>query len=396
MKTAYFHCFAGASGDMIAGALLDAGGDFARLESELSKLGIPDYGISADRVTKNGIVGTKFTVTLTGGQPLRKLPDIEKIISSSGLGSGIKKRSMEIFWLLAEAESAVHGIPLEEVHFHEVGAVDAMVDILSACILLEDLGIEKVFSSPLHLGSGTIQTAHGKLPVPAPATLEILKGKPVYSTGINSELTTPTGAAIISAMAESFIPIPLMNLESAGYGAGTRDLPLPNLLRVLIGELKEESRLTDSIICLETNIDDMNPELFPHVMEKLLENGALDVYLQPVIMKKSRPGNLLTVLGEHRDEEKLARILFSETTTSGIRINTMRRRKLARETVPVATEFGDVVVKVHYREGEVITLSPEYESCRKVAEKVKVPVKEVYRAAEAEAGKKFKKLKKMR
>jgi uncharacterized protein (TIGR00299 family) protein len=266
---------------------------------------------------------------------------------------------------------------------------------VSACITLKDLGVERVFSSPLHLGTGYVDTMHGKLPVPAPATMEILKEKPVYSTGINSELTTPTGAAIISVIAEDFINIPSMNLESTGYGAGTRDLPVPNLLRILTGELIEERHLKDTISCLETNIDDMNPEFFPYVMDKLMKNGALDVYLQPVIMKKSRPGTLLKVLTHYRNEEKLADIIFRETTTSGIRFSTLRRRKLARETGSVATPFGEVAVKVHYREGEVITLSPEYESCKKIADKAEIPIKEVYTAAQSAAEKKFKNLKKL-
>jgi uncharacterized protein (TIGR00299 family) protein len=395
MKTAYFHCFAGISGDMITGALLDAGADFSHLKSELEKLQITGFEIAAKKVIKNGISGTKFSVNVTGEQPVRKLPEIENIISTSKLEASIKKRSLEIFWLLAEAESAVHNISLEEVHFHEVGAVDAIVDIVSACITLKDLGVERVFSSPLHLGTGYVDTMHGKLPVPAPATMEILKEKPVYSTGINSELTTPTGAAIISVIAEDFINMPSMNLESTGYGAGTRDLPVPNLLRILTGELIEERHLEDTISCLETNIDDMNPEFFPYVMDKLMKNGALDVYLQPVIMKKSRPGTLLKVLTQYRNEEKLADIIFRETTTSGIRFSTLRRRKLARETGSVATPFGEVAIKVHYREGEVITLSPEYESCKKIADKAEIPIKEVYTAAQSAAKKKFKNLKKL-
>lgn len=394
MKTAYFHCFAGISGDMITGALLDAGAAFERLESELKMLEITGFKISAKKVVKNGISGTKFNVNVTGEQTVRGLPEIEKIINSSKLRNSIKKRSLEIFWILAEAESVVHGIPLDEVHFHEIGAVDTIVDIVSVCVTLEDLGIKKIFSSPLNLGTGYVETMHGKLPVPSPATMEILKGKPVYSMGIKSELTTPTGAAIISAIADNFISIPLMNLDSTGYGAGTRDLPIPNLLRVITGELVEEKHLADTITSLETNIDDMNPEFFPSVMEKLLENGALDVYLQPVIMKKSRPGNILTVLAEHQDEEKFARIIFRETTTSGIRISSVRRRKLVRETGSVHTPFGEVAIKIHYIEGEVITLSPEFNNCKTIADKKEVPIKDVYSAAKAAADKKYRDLKK--
>ncbi len=393
MKTAYFNCFAGISGDMITGALLDAGADFGHLESELKKLEITGFGISAEKVSKNGIGGTKFSVNITGEQPSRKLPEIEKIINSSKLGSSIKKKSLEIFRLLAQAESSVHNIPREEIHFHEIGAVDTIIDIVSASVALENLGIERVFSSPLHLGTGFVETLHGRLPVPAPATVEILKGKPVYSTGIKSELTTPTGAAIISIIAEEFFSIPHMKLESTGYGAGTRDLPIPNLLRVVIGESIKERHPADTVICLETNIDDMNPEFYQDVMDKLLGNGALDVYLQPVIMKKSRPGNILTVLAEHRDEEKLAHIIFRETTTSGIRISSLKRRKLARETGSVETPFGEVAVKVLSGEGKIITLSPEYESCKKVSEEMKVPVKDVYYAAKAAADHKYGNLK---
>jgi len=377
MKAAYFDCFSGISGDMILGSLIDAGLDADRLRAELAKLPLSGYEITADRAMKAGIAGTRFSVKAAPQQHHRSLPDILKIIDDSALTGSVKERASAIFRKIAEVEAAIHGVPVEEVHFHEIGAIDSIIDVAGACIALDLMGIGAVYASAVNTGEGFVETAHGTLPVPAPATAALLAGVPVYSSGIRAELATPTGAAIIAHLARDFGPLPAMTIERVGYGAGFKDLPVPNLLRVFIGEAAE-STTYESVLAIETNIDDMNPEFYQHVSERLLEAGALDVYTAQVIMKKSRPGALLTVICRDDAREALARIIFEETTTAGIRYRRMERTVLDRETRRVSTPWGEIAVKVLAAAGRVVTVSPEYEECRRIARERGVPLKQVY------------------
>lgn len=377
MKTAYFDCFSGISGDMVVGALIDAGADFSELKNQLSALPLHGYSLAAEKTLKNGISGTRFTVTLSGDHGHRGLADIIRLIEESGLNRSVKKTARAIFTSLARAEAKIHNAEIDAIHFHEVGAVDSIVDIVASAVCLDLLGIEAVYASPIHVGEGFVKTEHGMLPVPAPATVELLANVPVYSRGIAGELATPTGAAIIAHHARSFGPLPAMKIISAGYGAGTKDLPIPNLLRVYIGETESAGR-GDWVISLETNIDDMNPEFYQHVTERLLECGALDVYTTPVIMKKSRPGVMLTVLARDALRDALSEIIFSETTTAGIRVHGMERLVLDREVIRVATRYGDIPVKILKKEGAVITVAPEYEACRAAAKELGVPLRKIY------------------
>jgi uncharacterized protein (TIGR00299 family) protein len=377
MKTAYFDCFSGISGDMILGALIDAGLDADRLGAELAKLPLSGYEIATAKVMKNGIAGTRFSVKTAPQHHHRSLADIMKILDGSGLADGVKRRAAAIFRKIAEVEAAIHGVTIEEVHFHEIGAVDSIVDVAGACIALDLMGIGAVFSSPVNTGEGFVETAHGTLPVPAPATAALLAGVPVYSSGIRAELATPTGAAIIAHLAQGFGPLPPMTVERVGYGAGFKDLPVPNLLRVFIGEA-ETPAAYESVIAIETNIDDMNPEFYQHVSERLLESGALDVYTTQVIMKKSRPGALLTVLCREESREALSRIIFEETTTAGLRFGRMERMVLDRALQRVATPYGEIGVKVLTSAGRIVTVSPEYEECKRIAREHGVPLKQVY------------------
>jgi len=378
MKIAYFDCFAGISGDMIIGAFIDSGVDFNTLKNELDKLNVKDYGLKSSVVLKNGIRGTKFDVIVREQKHHRNLQDITKIITESSLDNDIKKRSVAIFTDIARVEANVHGKTISEVHFHEVGALDSIIDIVGAVIALKLSGIERVYCSPVNTGSGFAETAHGTLPVPAPATAELLRGIPVYSSGIRCELTTPTGAAIISNFAEDFGEMPEMKISKTGYGAGTKDLSMPNLLRIFTGDMADEEYLTDHVIMCETNIDDMNPELYQHISQCLFKKGALDVFYTPVIMKKERPALVLNILAEENNIDPLLDILFRETTSSGVRLNKMMRKKLHREIVPIDTRYGKINVKVHRKGGKIVTISPEYEDCRKIAEEKGIPLNEVY------------------
>jgi pyridinium-3,5-bisthiocarboxylic acid mononucleotide nickel chelatase len=390
MKTAYFDCFSGISGDMILGALIDAGLDADRLRAELAKLPLSGYEITAERVLKNGIYGTRFSVKVAPQRHHRSLTDIMKILDDSGLADGVRRRAAAIFTKIAEVEAAIHGVPVEEVHFHEIGAIDSIIDVTGACVALDLMGIGAVYASRINTGEGFVETAHGTLPVPAPATAALLTGVPVYSSGIRAELATPTGAAIIAHTAQGFGPMPEMTIERAGYGAGYKDLPVPNLLRVFIGK-SGPSAAYESVIAIETNIDDMNPEFYQHASERLLESGALDVFTTQVIMKKSRPGVMLTVLCREESRDTLSRIIFEETTTAGLRYNRMERMVLDREGRRVMTPFGEIGVKVMTSAGRIITMSPEYEECRRIARANNVPLKQVYDEARKAAGSLMKK-----
>jgi pyridinium-3,5-bisthiocarboxylic acid mononucleotide nickel chelatase len=386
MRTAYFDCFSGISGDMMIGALVDAGANFEVLRGRLATLHVPGYELAIETVTKHGVAGTKFHVNVHDpGMQHRRLRDIEAILRASGLEPRIQDRALEVFTRLAEAEATVHHTTIDQVHFHEVGAIDSIVDITGAVIALDWLGVQRVLASAVNVGSGFVRAAHGVLPVPGPATAELLKGAPTYARGNDGELTTPTGAALLATLAESFGPLPQLRVEQIGYGAGTKDLPhAPNLLRVFIGEDSTRGD-ADVITVLEANLDDMNPEWFAYAQEQLFAQGALDVFYTPIFMKKNRPATKLTVLCESSTLEPIVATLFQETSTFGVRTYEVRRQKLQRFSQMVETPYGAIAVKIGEWHGQVVQISPEYESCRQAAGGRGVPLKEVYRAAEAQA-----------
>ena len=382
MKIAYFDCFAGASGDMILGALLDAGLTIERLREEISKLHLSHYELDVEKVVKKGIGGRQAHVTIDQDHHHhhhRHLSHIKDIIENSDLDAPIKEKSKEIFVRLAEAEARVHRSSVESVHFHEVGAMDAINDVVGGVIGLTALGIDKVFCSPLHVGSGTIECAHGTLPVPAPATAELIKGKPVYSTGIKGELLTPTGAAILTTLSSGFGPMPAMTVGHIGYGAGTADPGIPNLLRVAIGEARDDTGDYDveQTVLIETNIDDMNPQLYDYLIGLLLNEGALDVFLTPVQMKKNRPGILLSVICLPHAVGKFSDILMQETTTIGLRWRVENRIKARRLIKEIDTIHGPIHIKLAQNNGQIINLTPEYEDCKRVALEKNIPLKNI-------------------
>lgn len=388
VKTLYLDCFAGASGDMLVGAMLDCGLDFELLRSELLKLGIEGYELGLKRVDRSGISAAKFDVRLEHADSHehhhRALSEIERIISSSNLSDRVKQRAQTIFQRIGEAEAKIHDIPVEAVHFHEVGAIDSIVDIVGACVAFDALKIERIISSPLHVGSGTFQCAHGTYPAPGPATAELLKGVPIYSKDVEGELVTPTGAAIISTLAESYGPLPMMKIEKIGYGAGARDYPkFPNALRAVIGELEEDAdRTPGAVTVIEANIDDLSAQVFGYLMEKALAAGALDIFYTPAQMKKNRPGVLLTLLCNPADRERMCDLIFRETTTLGVRYRNEQREILTREFVTVETEYGPIRIKIsRTRDGRVMNASPEFEDCRIAAEKSGVGLRDAQAAA---------------
>ena len=384
MKVAYFDCFSGAAGDMIVGSLIDAGAAVPELRKGLTSLGLDGYALFIDSVKEHGLAATRFRVDLSepNDQPYRHLSDITRLLERAPLGESVRKNVHRIFARLAEAEAKVHGTSVDEVHFHEVGAVDAMLDVVGAVLALELLQIDRVLCSPLITGSGTVQCAHGVLPVPAPATVELLDGVPFSSSDEAGELLTPTGAAVLTTLADGFGPMPTMTLESVGYGAGAREgASRPNLLRVLIGRIDDNGD-ADEITVLETNLDDVSPEVVGRCVDRLLEEGALDVYTVPIHMKKSRTGVLLTVLCEHTLRGRMERILFAETTTFGIRRHSASRVRLRRRFETVSTPFGDVRIKVGERDG-VVTASPEYEDCKALADRHGVALRDIMSAASA-------------
>ena len=369
---------------MTLGALVDAGCPLALLRAKLQSLQVPGWQISSEKVWKNGMAATQVRVTTEDRQTHRSLSTILAIIDQSGLDADVKARASTIFTKLGEAEAFVHDVPLEKIHFHEVGAVDAIVDIVGATIGFAALGIESFFCSALNVGGGTAKMAHGVLPVPAPATARLLLGRPTYSTGLERELVTPTGAAIVAAVSEHFGPQPAMVVSAIGYGAGTTDLGAqPNVLRLMIGEVaaNQVEGHGGTIRVLEANVDDMSPQIFGYLLDKALAAGALDVFSAPVQMKKSRPGMLLTILCKPDDESKFREMLFAETTTIGVRSHLVERYALAREYVSVSTRFGEVRVKVARANGRVRRVSPEFDDCRKLAEEKNVPLHEVMEQA---------------
>jgi pyridinium-3,5-bisthiocarboxylic acid mononucleotide nickel chelatase len=379
VKTAYFDCPSGISGDMVIGAFLDAGLPLERLRDGLAKLRLAGYRLEARRVKKHGIEGTMFTVEAEEGHLHRSFADIEGIIRESGLGDTVREASIGIFTKLAEAESRIHGVPAREVRFHEIGAIDSIIDIVGCAVAMDVLGIDEVCASAVPLGSGFVKTLHGLLPVPAPATLELLKGVPVYSGGIERELTTPTGAAILAYYSRGYGEVPAMTVRDVGYGAGSADLEVPNLLRVMIGE-RDGALIRDRVAVLETNIDDMNPEFCEYLAERLFAAGALDVGAIPMMMKKFRPAVMLRVVSPPEKLREMADIVLGESTTAGVRYHYFDRLTLPRETIDVETPYGQVRVKL-LRGNGALTVSPEYEDCRRAAASSGAPLKDVYDAA---------------
>lgn len=378
MKTLYFDCFAGASGDMILGALVSAGVDHQQLRDQLSLLEVDGFSIDFETANRSGLSATYARVHTAHEHKHRHLKDIKEIIDRSKLSEKVKQTAIAIFTRLAIAEAKVHNESIDKVHFHEVGALDAIVDVVGAAICFELLGIERFMSSPLHVGSGTIKMAHGTFPVPPPAVTQLLIGVPFYSGEISGELLTPTGAAIITTMCSEFGPIPLMTTDATGYGAGTREYKdFPNVLRVMIGTTEIKTKRDQTLWMLETNLDDASPQIVGHVMERAFENGALDCYFTPVQMKKNRPGVLLSVLCDTAHKEKLLQLLFLETTTLGVRTYQVERRALARTMIKVDTEYGPIDVKVAHLNGTVVNQMPEFEQCREAALGAGVPLKKV-------------------
>jgi len=413
----YFDCLSGIAGDMTIAALLHLGIDQEVFLKELGKINIEGYKIDIKSDQKNGIYGLKFDVIIEGessghshgeghkhshdkghgdhhsnGDELnshshehhhRNFNDIKEIITSSELSDKVKRLSIEIFEEVAKAEAKIHNKSLEEVHFHEVGAVDSIVDIIGAAIAVDMLNLDKIYASPLHVGTGYVKCAHGKIPVPAPATMEILKGVPIYSRGIRSELVTPTGAAIVKVLAEDFISLPAMVIDEIGYGVGTKDLEIANVLRVYKGKkklsnLKEKAQ---SLRVLECNIDDMSGEIYSYILPLLFEAGAKDVYYTDIQMKKNRPGVMLSVLADKFTESEIEAIIFKETTTFGIRKYDVDRVALKRDFKKVETEFGEITVKIAYDGDAILKYAPEYEECAKAAKHHSVPFAQVFDAA---------------
>src|SRR6266849_3449899 len=416
MRIAYLDCFSGISGDMFLGALVDAGVSPKLLENTVTALNI-GARLEIARVERGGIAATKVDVYANGEKDLprevfweqeeahshrhvqehgdshehhhhgygRNLADIRKIIEKTAIGSAAKATAIRIFDALGEAEAEIHNTSIEQVHFHEVGSVDAMVDIVCAAVGAESLAVEEWVCSPLNVGGGTVKCAHGTLPVPAPATLKLLQNAPVYSSGPQVELVTPTGAAIAKTLSVRFAPFPAMKIEKAGYGAGTRDFPEhPNLLRITIGEAEPTDRANASyerITVLEANLDDLSPQVLAYAMERLLAEGALDVFSVPVQMKKSRPGALLTVLAKMEDANRLTKTIFSETTTLGVRRHEEQRQTLSRRWETVDTTWGPVRIKIANMNGSLSNYAPEYEDCRTLAETQHVPLRTVMQEA---------------
>ncbi len=433
MRIAYLECFSGISGDMFLGALIDAGVPASLLEETVAALGL-GAKLEISRVMRSGISATKVDVSVDGekdmpreeywakeqkksahpghhhhepghsfshdhapagaaarqdraphahGHSHRGLSEIRQIISKATISDGAKKAAISVFEALGSAEAKIHSVPVEQIHFHEVGAVDAMVDIVCASVGADALGVNEFVCSPLNVGGGTVHCAHGTFPVPAPATVELLKDAPVYSSGVQAELVTPTGAAIVRTLARRFEAFPRMKIEKTGYGAGSRDFEgIPNVVRLVIGEAVTETKLnSETLSVLEANLDDLNPQVFGYVMDRLLEEGALDVFGMPVQMKKNRPGTLLTVLCKPEDAGKLTQLIFAETTTLGVRQRDEVRQTLARRWENVRTPWGEVRIKIASMNGTVTNYAPEYEDCRRIATEHHVPLKTVMQEA---------------
>lgn len=388
MRIAYFDCFSGVSGDMTLGALLACeGADEAAFRERLAQLSVPGYELEIRRVKREGISATDVDVRLLEKDQGhgRHLSDIAEILERSGLSEWVKEKALAVFTHLADAEAKIHGTSREEIHFHEVGAVDAIVDIVGSCILLEMLGVRQVATSSLPCGYGTITCQHGIMPIPAPATLELLSGFPVRSVDIQGELVTPTGAALVTTLSDASTAgrMPSMRIVTSGFGAGKKQFvpDMPNLLRVIIGETEDGDPTPKTITVLETNLDDQSPESFDLLMERSFAAGALDVFFTPIHMKKNRPATLVTVLCATPKADALIDILFRETGTFGIRRREQERETLQREWRIVPTRYGDIRLKIGRRNGEIVTIAPEYEDCKRAAIEHDAPLQSVYQEA---------------
>lgn len=382
MKVLYLDLIGGASGDMFLGALIDAGVPAQALSGQLAGLRLDEFELQAQKVTKNGFQATKVDVRVGTQPPERRLPDILEIIQQSSLPDPIREQAGAVFQQIGKIEAEIHHKSLEEIHLHELGGTDTIVDVTGTLLALNMLEVATIHASPIPVGCGFIEGAHGQIPLPSPATVGLLQGLPIYGTEIQAELVTPTGAALLAALVDEFGPPPAMVLEGIGYGAGTRDLPIPNLLRILIGSASStQGELHQKLLSLETNLDDLNPEIHPYVMERLFQAGALDVCLIPIQMKKNRPGIQIQVLADPAQASALKKILFDETTTLGIRESLVDRYALARQIQPVATPYGEVNIKISLTPSGEQKISPEFEDCRKLAAENQVPIRLIYQAA---------------
>ncbi len=386
-KILYYDCFAGISGDMHLAAMIDLGVPEPHLLSELSRLGLEGYDVRVSRDSRKGITGTRVDVDAAHAgnahaHAHRSFARIRSLIEESGLAQPVKARSLAIFRLLAEAEARVHGVPVDEVHFHEVGAVDSIIDIVGAAICIEWVKPDRILASTVELGGGLVKSQHGTLPVPAPATACLLTGIPVKSNAAPYEMTTPTGAAILAACVQTFTDDKRFVVRQVAHGVGHRETDIPNILRIFLGEVEE--RRTDQACILECNIDDMNPELYGHVMDLLLHSGASDVFFTPILMKKTRPAVMLSVLCDADAEAVLAETILRETTTFGLRRISVQKTALDREIRTVATSIGEVRIKVGLRDGRRVKSKPEYEDCRRIAQERGMPLREVYEIVQRE------------
>jgi uncharacterized protein (TIGR00299 family) protein len=382
-RVVYFDCASGASGDMVLGALVDLGLSLEALRSEIAKLPIEGWGLEARRVHRSGLHATKVDVVTQEQHAHRRLRDVLELIERSSLEGTVKERSAALFRRLAEAEATVHGTSPEEIHFHEVGALDSIVDVVGGVVGVAWLRADRVVASPLNVGSGTVTMSHGTYPVPPPATALLVRGVPVYGAG-EGELLTPTGALLVTGHATAYGPLPLLRQEGIGHGAGSRDTHgRPNVLRVIVGEEGAGPSDGERVVVLETEVDDMSPQLFGPLVDRLLAKGALDAYLTPVQMKKGRPGVLVTVIAEPAHREALEEVLFSETTTLGVRRQEWDRTVLERQVVAVETAYGRIGIKVGRRGGRVYNVQPEFDDCTRAAAERQVALKEVWSAAVA-------------
>ncbi len=387
MRVAYFDCVAGISGDMALGALLDAGADFDEIRKQLSSLPVEPFDFEMEEVETFGIRATQVTVHARASGIIRTYASIRALLDAADLTPDVRRTAQRVFRRLAEAEAKVHHKEVELVTFHEIGAVDSIVDITGVAAALSVLGIERVFASPVPTGLGMMKTEHGAMPIPGPAVVELLRGAPMYSRGVPVELVTPTGAAILAALAEGYGDLPMMRVESVGYGAGSHRLEFPNILRVLVGTEEEGHRTptpdqqTGGDVVVETNIDDLNPELYEYVLERLFAAGAQDAWLTPIVMKKSRPAVTVSVLCAADRAEAIRGVLFRETGTLGVRATPVSKEALERELVKVETSHGPVAVKVGFLEGRAVSVAPEFEDCARAAREAGVPARDVYEEA---------------
>ena len=413
MKLAYLDCFSGVSGDMLLGALIACGADPSRIEADIHSLGLQELRLTIETVKRGALVGTRAVFEAPPQKSHRHFTHIAAMIEKAPLSARVKEQATSIFRRLGEVEAAIHGTTIEKVHFHEVGALDSIADIVGNCAAIEQLGIDELHCSPLNVGGGTIQCDHGTMPVPAPATVELLKGLPIYSSGIQAELVTPTGAAIVATLGRGFGPLPAMKVLATGYGAGMRELrEQPNMVRVTLGEAisgealggatmggasasvlltqrlfqrlsQQGSDSLERLLVLEANLDDMNPQLFDYVAERAFAAGALDVYFSAVQMKKNRPGVLLSVLCRPEQADAITEIVFQETTTLGVRSSEVLRRALGREMIEVATRYGPIPIKVARQNGKVVNFAPEFDDCRRIAAERGVALQSVMQEASA-------------